>query len=116
MNTVPEPCGPPAAVPYADPGTPGGERVAQEISSAAALAGPGVLPLSTVPPDWALPDSTAWNTFDSQQSTETTTQAPAGGTAPVAPVPAPRIWQLRELPAHRFGRVIQPTVLHGGRV
>ena len=101
------------AVPYADPGTPGGERVAQEISSAAALAGPGVLPLSTVPPDWALPDSTAWNTFDSQQSTETTTQAPAGGTAPGAPVPAPRIWQLRELPAPAAAPLITQSQVQG---
>lgn len=87
------------AVPYADPGTPEATRVAEEISSAAAAMGPGVLPLSTVPSDWPLPGSTDWNTFDSQQSTQTGTQPPAGGVQPLpTPLPYPRIWQLRELP------------------
>jgi hypothetical protein len=87
------------AAPYANPGTPEATRVAEEISSAAANVGPGVLPISTVPSDWPLPGSTDWNTFDSQQVTQTGTQPQGGGAQPPStPPPYPRIWQLRELP------------------
>jgi hypothetical protein len=86
------------AAPYANPGTPEATRVAEEISSAAATVGPGVLPISTVPSDWPLPGSTDWNTFDSQQSTQTGTQPQGGAQPPSVPLPNPRIWQLRELP------------------
>ncbi len=86
--------------------TPAGERVAEEISTALGFVGEsGTVPLTTVPLDWPLAGSTAWNVFQSQQSTNTQTtvvgSAPPATPTPATPAPVAPLWQLRQLPVER---------------
>jgi hypothetical protein len=97
----------PVALPDSDAGT----RVAEEITSAQAVVGPGVFPLGAIPADFPLPNPAYWTEFSYMPPPPPPTPTPSGGTTPTptrAPTPASsRIWTLRTL---EDGAVLQSGV------